>query len=174
MNRLTFEFAPRRQVPWIAAGVFALALGASGLLGLRWTALQQRIERQQAVIADIESARAVQRRKDEAASKIVDPAQALRVAEEQRIAAALAYPWGAVFDALEAADDKEVAVLGFSHDQAGGRSVLTVEALTVPILTAFVERLNRHDGNQHWYIGAYRIQPAGSASGVKAEIFQKQ
>lgn len=181
---LQLEFIRRRPIPWL--GLFcmgcALVWGATLLaesITLREVAMRDAQRAGQLELALKEHHRAALRQQEKS-----DPETQRRQKEQEKIIAALRYPWARVLSTIEQADSNDVAMLSLSHEQMTGQTQITLEALNVEGLVHFVDALNEGvdsdrdssgdtSSRAQWYITTYQIQPQNNPQTVKATVLNK-
>lgn len=180
---LQLEFIRRRRVPWLGLFCMGCALAWGAVLLAESLALRE--------VAMLDAQRAIQlehtlKERRLAALKLQaksDPETLRRQKEQEKIIAALRYPWTRVLSTIEQADSNEVAVLSLSHEQAGGQTQIALEALDSQALVHFVNALNegsstnfpgeKVDGEALWYITNYQSQRQDGPQTVKGTILNK-
>lgn len=173
MTKLTLDFIPQRRRPWPVYGALAVAAVCAGAMLAQWTQLRREAAQQQSALAQLETQLKAQQRAQRLRSATA-PALAARMKGEATVAAALDYPWNNVLSTLELADMDGVAVLSFSHEQAGARSQLTLEAIDIDALTRFVDSLNEGgDGAERWYVSAYQVQQQANPATIRAVVLSR-
>lgn len=180
---LRLEFIERRIIPWWGLACLVLSLAWGGTLLAESLALRavaaEKVERAAQLDAALESRRraALQQQAK------TDPETQRRLKEQQKIVAALQYPWTRVLSTIEQADSNEVAVLSLSHEQAAGQTQIGLEALDAAALVRFVDALNdensagRQEGDRsqpaQWYLTNYQMQRQDSLQTVKGMVLNK-
>jgi hypothetical protein len=180
---LQLEFIRRRRVPWWGLFCMGCALLWAAVLLAESVALHE--------VATQNAQRAVQleltlKERRLAALKLQaksDPETLRRQKEQEKIIAALRYPWTRVLSTIEQADSNEVAVLSLSHEQAGGQTQIALEALDSQALVHFVNALNEENSGNlageagnvqaQWYITNYQSQRQDGSQTVKGTILNK-
>lgn len=143
MARLDFDFhaAPARP-PWPG-----IALALAGLAALVWSLNGWQAARDhEAGLAQRIAALEETRRKPAPRTASVN---AVTRATEAQVGAALAWRWQPAFDALDAAHNRQIALVALDANQARARLRLTAEVRTVEDAVAWIERLQQQAGVRH-------------------------
>lgn len=172
MTQLNLEFIYRRQVPWIGFAFLAIALGYGASVAINWLDLHSMVEHGQERIL-----KSSQSLKDKQRLALInqnnsEPGDEQRKKNEKKMMMALTYPWNRVLSTIEQSAEKDVAILSFVHRQSISDTQLSVEALDVPALIRFVEKMNEDEGSR-WYITGYQMQAQNTPQTVKANISNK-
>ncbi|MQA37346.1 hypothetical protein [Rugamonas aquatica] len=173
MMHLGLDFVARRRRPW----AWYLALAAAGVCGAlmlaQYLQLQRETQRAAAQLARLET-QSKQQQRAQLLRNAAAAALAARLKGEQQVAAALNYPWNNVLSTLELADLSGIAVLAFSHEQAGARSELTLEAADIDALSRFVDSLNEGaDEGRRWYVSSYQVQQQANPVTLRAVVLNR-
>ena len=177
--KLQLEFIARRRITWLGIACLLLSLGVLGVLLDQWFALKQLASEQAARTARLEQTLQERRRAAEQLQARSDPETERRIKEQEKILATLRYPWGRVLATIEEADGDDVAVLSLSHEQAGGVTQLSVEALDTGALVRFVDALNESAAEEgepkiaRWYLASYQWQSQNNPPTVKGMVLNK-
>ncbi|APA68762.1 hypothetical protein [Janthinobacterium sp. 1_2014MBL_MicDiv] len=174
--RLRLEFIRRRPIPWLALFCMGCALGWGTMLLAESIALRKVALRDRQRVAQLEQ-RLHERR--QAAQKQLaksDPETQRRQKEQEKIIAALRYPWTRVFSTIEQADSNEVAIIALSHEQATGQTQIMLDALDTHGLVHFVDALNEGgegSARGQWYLTTYQIQLQSSPQTMRGTVLNK-
>lgn len=175
---LQLEFIRRRPIPWMGLFCMVCALIWGAVLLAESIALREVAKRNAQRAVQLETALKEQHLaalKQQARS---DPETQRRKKEQEKVIAALRYPWTRVLSTIEQADSNDVAVLTLSHEQGNGQTQITLEALDAQYLVRFVDALNEGtEGDTgtraQWYLTSYQIQPQSNSQTVKASVLNK-
>ncbi|MCU6498273.1 hypothetical protein LPN04_10760 [Rugamonas sp. A1-17] len=173
MIKLTLEFIPQRRRPWPLYLMLLVAAACAAAMLAQWLQLQGEQARLRAALSRQELQLKVLQREQQLRSAAA-PALVARQKEQAKVAAALRYPWNNVLSTLELADMSGIAMLSFSHEQAGGRTQLTLEAIDIDALARFTDSLNEGgDGGEGWYVSSYQVQQQANPVVIRAVVFSK-
>lgn len=154
MRPLRIDFArPAAARPWLGWGLLAFALLAAGMLAAEFraaqfelAALEDRAERQRArelrAGADPQTARALR-----------EELQRARAVTEQ-----LSLPWGRLFEAVESAATKQVALIALQPESSRGVVRITAEARDLAEALDFVRRLSATRQLRSVHLASHQIQ----------------
>lgn len=173
--KLRLQFIERRQVAWWGLACLVIALAWCGVLLAQSLALREAAAAQAQRAAQLAQTLESRRRAALQLQAKKDPQAQRRAQEQQKILAALQYPWTRILSTMEQADSNEVAILSLSHEQSAGQTQITIEALDTPALVRFVDALNEggDEGGRHWYMASYQLQPQNAPPTVKALVLNK-
>lgn len=177
MHSAELDFsAPRRKftrlgMATLGTGLLltaSVAIDASDLLTQRTGALEKQAQLSTRV-AELRGAKPAPMAKSRGSAKndstALDDAESRRIAEAQRVIRALAAPWDAMFEALEQAQDENVALLTISPASTSntaastaGRLALTGEARHYEALTGYLARLDDSDGLTQAQLIAHEVK----------------
>lgn len=176
--RLRLEFIRRRYIPWLGLLCMCCALAWAAVLLAEAMTLRQVTLRDMQRVGQLELMLQERRR---AAQKQQDksyPETQQRQKEQERILAALRYPWTRVLSTIEQADSNAVAILTLSHEQVTRQTQLTLEALDTQDLVRFVDVLNEGiepdvGAREQWYLTAYQIHTQSTPQTIKGMVLNK-
>jgi hypothetical protein len=173
MMRLELQFIHTRKIPWIGLSVLCGTFIATLFVNHTWVNLKASVSNLQERSSTLTVKLKEQQRLMMQSQMEVSPAEELRKSEQKKILTALQYPWSRVLASIELPDEKDVAILSFKHDQESQISQLNVEALAMQSIIRFVEKMNKGDTANHWYIASYQIQNQHAPATVKASILNQ-
>lgn len=146
----------------------SVAVDASDLLTQRAGVLEKQAQLSTRV-AELRGAKSSPATKTKAGAKTdnaaLDDAETRRIGEAQKVIRALAAPWDAMFEALETAQDENVALLTISPASTSntaastaGHLALTGEARNYEALTGYLTRLDDSDGLTQVQLLAHEVK----------------
>ncbi len=155
MRPLRIDFARSAAAPaWLGWGLLAVSLTLAALLAAEFRAAQ--IE-----LARLED-RAAQLRVREARAVAANPQEARALREELQRARAvtqqLSLPWGRLFQAVEGAASRQVALIALQPESGQGVVRITAEARNLAEALAFVRRLSATRQLRGVHLASHQIQ----------------
>jgi hypothetical protein len=170
--RLEMEFITRKRLPVLGLACLAIVAALAAVQFLRVAQIRTEIAEKELQIVNLK--RSVQDRESAAAVvAVTTPEQGQRIKDQMVMLNALRYPWNRVLADLEQNDQKNVAILSFSHSQSGEVTQLSVEAADVGALVNYVDALNQDQAEIRWYLAGHQLQVQRSPASVKGEIVRK-
>ncbi len=176
MRPIDIDFVRRGRRPVIEAVLLFAALVLLTDRILDWHALHAEQKRSLARIAALKDRLQQQEHQRLLRVKESDPQLERQLAQENKVLAALTYPWSQIFAIVEKPEVQGVALLSFSHDIETRQVRLIVEALDIQAVGKYVEQLNdaSKDSLQwQWYIASYQLQPQNNPATVKATVLTR-
>ncbi|MEX0139516.1 hypothetical protein MRBLMS1_000272 [Massilia sp. LMS1-1-1.1] len=181
---LQLEFIRRRPIPWMGLFCMVCTLIWGAVLLAESIALREVAKRDAQRAGQLELVLQERRRAAQQQQAKSDPETQRRQKEQEKIVAALRYPWTRVLSTIEQADSNDVAMLTLSHEQVTGQTQITLEALNVHGLVHFVDALNESGESDRdssgdagsraqWYMTIYQIQPQNNPQTIKATVLNK-
>ncbi len=176
MKPIDIDFIRRRRPPVVA---LALLFAALVLLADRiadWRALEDAQAQSLARIAALEGQLERRTRLHAQQQQQPDPQARRRQAQNDKVLAALSYPWARVLAIVEQPDMQGVALLSFGHDAEASQVRLTVEGGDLPAIGRYVEQLNRASTGQmpwQWYVASYQLQTQNNPATVRATVLTR-
>ena len=170
---LTLEFVQQNRKPWISLGFLLIVILWTISLLLSWESLHSKVLHGKKHVAELEESSKNKNRSLEQNSTKNDVQLELRVVNSRKILKSLNYPWNQVLSTIEQANGDGVAILSLDHTQNSDQTRLTVEALDLPSILKFVEKLNVDNEENKWYISTYQIQTQSSPPTVKSTILNR-
>lgn len=154
MRALTLDFkqTPRR---WSALGLVLLALGA---LALGFVANQERNLAGQIELAESRLEVLAKRGKIKPALPLDAQALQQEIRQANEILQQLALPWDALFQAVEATSEQEIALLSIQPDV--GKRIVRIggEAKDFEALLAYITRLEQNKILDHVYLTSHEVR----------------
>lgn len=170
--RLEMNFIQRKRLPVWGLGCLALVAALAAIQFAQVAQMRSEIAEKESQVLNLE--RSVQRRERAAAVvAVTTPEQEQRIKDQKDVLNALHYPWNRIMADIEQNDQKNVAILSFSHSQAGEVSQLTVEAADVDSIVKYVNGLNQDQAEIRWYLAGHQMQSQRSPPTVRGEIVRK-
>lgn len=159
MRRVEIDFVPRRAVPWAGWLVFAAGVLLAVQLVIDLRALQVDVE--------IAEGRVARLRERAGGPRFSDPRLARANADELRkarfVTRQLTLPWGNLFDAVEGASTKEVALIALQPDPARNAFRITAETRNADQALAFVRRLEATRRLHNVHLASHEVRSGSSA-----------
>lgn len=155
MRRLHLDFIARDRVPagaWIALFAALACSAATVFAAMRMNDLVERAESQ--------NARLRARLERPAAAAPARGAQALEeeIRRAKLISQQLAFPWGSLLDAIEAAATKQTALLALQPDIAQGVVRISAEAKNLGDAMEYVQRLAASPAMRNAHLSSHQVQ----------------
>ena len=163
MRPLRIDFARSAAAPaWLGWGLLAVSLAAAGLLGVQFRAAQTELARLE---DGAERLRARQTR------AVADPQSARALREELTRARAvtqqLSLPWGRLFEAVEGAASKQVALIALQPESGQGVVRITAETRDLAEALEFVRRLSAMRQLRGVHLASHQIQTESAERPVR-------
>lgn len=174
MARLTLQFVRRAPIPWAGLG-FLLIAAAVAIDRLDvWHELRAAQVQGEEVLARLALSSKLRQDELKKQSQATSGTAQLRRNGERAVVDALRYPWNAVLARVEQGGADGVALLSMTHVKGTGTQ-LTVEALDVPSLLRFVEKMNAERGDEEpvWYLASQVAEPQHSPPRIRGVILGK-
>jgi len=150
--RIDFVRTPAAP-PWLGWGLLAVSLGIAALLAAEFRATQTELAR----LED-----RVERLRARASRAAADPQSARLLREELQRARAvtqqLSLPWGRLFQAVEGAAGRQVALIALQPESGQGVVRITAEARDLAEALAFVRRLSATRQLRGVHLAGHQIQ----------------
>jgi hypothetical protein len=163
MRPLQIDFARSAAPAWLGWGVLALSLAVAALLGAQFRAAQVELAQLE------DSAGRLRARASRAAAADPQAARALRE-ELQRARAVtqqLSLPWGRLFQAVEGAASKRVALIALQPESGQGMMRITAEARDLAEALEFVRRLSAMRQLRGVHLASHQIQTGDASRPVR-------
>jgi len=154
MRRVALDFQPRRRIAWIGWLLLLLSLPVAGRLVVEFRALQAEV-----ALAEGRAAHLAARVDSPVPAR---PREARAFTEELARARAvtrrLTLPWGDLFDAIETAATKKVALVALQPDSELETVRITAETRNLDDALAFVRRLQATRKLSGVYLASHQVQ----------------
>jgi hypothetical protein len=154
MRALQIDFVrPAAARPWVGWALLAVALGAAAMLAAEFRAAQVELARLEDR-AERHRARELRAAADpQAARALREELQRARAVTEQ-----LSLPWGRLFQAVESAATKQVALIALQPESTRGVMRITAEARDLGEALEFVRRLSATRQLRGVHLASHQIQ----------------
>lgn len=154
MRSVALDFQPQRRFAWIGWLMLALSLAVAGRLVVEFGTLQTEV-----ALAEGRAAHLAARIDSPAPAR---PREARAFAEElaraRAITRRLTLPWGDLFDAVETAATKKVALIALQPDSELETVRITAETRNLDDALAFVRRLQATRKLSGVYLASHQVQ----------------
>ncbi len=140
MRALTIDFRKNvRATPWSGFAVLAAGLLVAGSIAAKYPATAYRVQNLETQVREAQRAMRSQDSGKRPPSELQKSLTEVRLANE--VIAQLALPWDQLFNAVESARSKEMALLAIEPDAQKRRVKLTGEAKNLDSMLAYVRFL---------------------------------
>jgi hypothetical protein len=173
---IDIDFIRRRRLPVVPLALLFAALVILADRVADWRALETAQAQLLARIASLEGQLERRERVRAQQRQQPDPAARHQQAQNDKVLAALAYPWAQVLAIVEQPDMHGVALLSFGHDAEARQVRLTVEGADLPAIARYVEQLNQAGAGRmawQWYVAAYQLQTQNAPTTVRATVLTR-
>jgi Tfp pilus assembly protein PilN len=170
-HRIDLEFV---RPAWPRARAVGWLLLVAGCAGLAWRAdvhaargeaLQRAQARHDALLLRAQPSRTTADDDDEAGR--------LQVQRANAVIGRLALPWDALFDAIEGADARTLALLAIEPNARDGTVRISGEARSFSDLLAYIDRLAAQAGLSQVHLQNYEWQARGAARVVSFQVMAR-
>jgi hypothetical protein len=164
MRPLRIDFARSAAAPaWLGWGLLAVSLATAALLAAQYRTAQTELAR----LED----RAERLRERESRAAAADPQAARALREELQRARAvtqqLSLPWGRLFQAVEGAAARQVALIALQPESGQGMVRITAEARDLAEALEFVRRLAATRQLRGVHLASHQIQTGDAQRPVR-------
>lgn len=150
------DYQRARRLSWQGLALLALALVILAGVGAQYVRLHGEAEQWEERVQQIERSQPRLRKAPDAAGQNPELARQTRRANE--VLYRLTLPWDRLFEAVEAASNKEVALLAIDPDLDKGVVKISGEAKNLVAALAYIQRLEQQPMFGTVYLQSHQIQ----------------
>lgn len=163
MRRVALDFQPRRRIAWLGWLMLALSALAAGEMVLQFRSLQAEVALAEGRAARLESrVRGQDSGRPRSAQSL-----AAELAGARKVTQQLTLPWGDLFDAVETAATKKVALVALQPDSDLAMVRITAETRNLDDALDFVRRLQSTRRLSGVYLASHQVQSQDAQQPVR-------